>query len=145
MNFWLYLAIILILAEFLVPGAVLIFIGLAAGIVGVLVYLGWIDGLIASATTFFMISLVFVLGLRSVALKFLPGDTSVDNVSLDDEPIGAIVEVISEISASVPGRISYRGTGWPAKSSSSHEKGDKVIIKGKSDEYWLVTSIEEGI
>lgn len=141
MNFWLYLAIVLILAELILPGAVLSFVGIAAGVVGVLVYFGVIEGFVEGLTWFFLSSLVSVLGIRSLFLKYMPGESSKENTSLQDEAIGAIVEVLEEIKPSVPGRISYRGTGWPAISETEQQKGAKVTIAGRSNQFWIVKSL----
>lgn len=142
--FWSILAIVCLLAEFVVPGAVLGFIGAAAAIVGLAEYLGWVEGWMPALTLFFISSLFLVLVVRTLFLRFFPGDSKVDNVDDDADAIGAIVDVLQDITPAKRGRIRYRDSSWEAESEETLIKGEKAVILSRSGSLWIVQSMAKG-
>jgi membrane protein implicated in regulation of membrane protease activity len=142
--FWTILAVVCLMAEFVVPGAVLGFIGVAAALVGLAEYLAWVEGWVPSLTLFFIISLFLVLVVRTFFLRLFPGDSKVENVDEDEEARGAIVEVVQDITPARRGRIRFRDTTWDAESEESLPKGEKAVIIARSGSLWIVQSMAKG-
>ena len=141
---WFYLAAACILAEFILPGAILVFLGLAAATVGSLLLWGLIDNWYEAITAFFLISMIYVLLIRSLFFKFFPGETTITDVDQNHEAIGSIVEVIETITRSRAGRIRYRNTSWQAMSDEEFAVGAKAIIIDRKDQIWIVASADKG-
>ncbi|HET9237108.1 MAG TPA: NfeD family protein [Oligoflexus sp.] len=142
--FWTLLALVCLLAEFVVPGAVLGFIGVAAALVGLAEYLGWVEGWLPSLTLFFVCSLFLVLVVRSFFLRLFPGDTKVENVDEDADARGALVDVIHDITPARHGRIRYRDSTWEAESEETILKGEKAVIVARSGPLFIVQSMAKG-
>lgn len=143
---WLIAGIILMLAEKIVPGLVVIFLGLAAVLVAAARWLGWIEGLLDSFTYWFVLSLVIVLGLRGIVSRVFPSEISLSPSSSDEDAIGRIVEVIEEIGSDHDnGRIRFRGTTWQARSEFGRVfPSQKAKIIARDNIVWIVDPIDEG-
>jgi membrane protein implicated in regulation of membrane protease activity len=112
---WFVSGLLLIGTELFLPGLVVSFLGLAAILVAALRWLGLISGIVPSFTAWFVSSIVLLLGLRHLVLKWLPADTSFQTTDEDIEAIGQIVDVVKEVSSgNDQGRIRFAGTTWPA-------------------------------
>lgn len=142
--FWTILAMACLLAEFVVPGAVLGFIGVAAALVGLAEYLGWVEGWVPSLTLFFISSLFLVLVVRSFFLRLFPGDTKVENVDEDADARGSLVDVIQDITPARHGRIRFRDSSWEAESEETILKGEKAVIVARSGTLFVVQSMAKG-
>jgi len=144
LTVWIALAALCFLLEFVIPGAILSFLGIGAALVALGLYLGWIEGWVDSLTTFFVVSIFLVSVIRSLFLKLLPGDSSVANVDEDQQAIGAMVEVVQDISPSKLGRVRFRQSTWEAESDEYIQKGEKVLIVSRSGQRWIVQSLLKG-
>ncbi|SMF43736.1 NfeD family protein [Pseudobacteriovorax antillogorgiicola] len=144
MRFWLYFAIVCIVAEFFLPGAVLVFIGLAASVISLLIYLGLIDSWVTAFTMFFICALVNVLLIRTLCMRFFPGESRVANVEIDADAIGAVVLVTQDIHPESSGRIQYRNTTWEALSRETLTAGRQAVIVKRQGVAWVVSSLEKG-
>lgn len=142
--FWSILAVICLLAEIVVPGAVLGFIGVAAALVGIAEYWGWIEGWVPSLTLFFMSSLFLVLVVRTFFLRLFPGDIKVENVDEDEDARGALVEVLEDITPAKHGRVRFRDSTWEAESEETLIQGEKAVIIARSGSIWIVQSMAKG-
>ena len=72
-SYWIIFGLILIIGEFVVSGLVLIFLGLAAVIVGGLAYFGLINDLTWEITLFAVLSLALLAGARRFLRDWLFG------------------------------------------------------------------------
>lgn len=136
--FWLILGAVLIILEFIVPGAILAFLGIAALIVGGFYYYGMLSSILYGFIYWFIISLVLVFFLRSFVLRFMPADCRYQPVDEDDNATGSWAEVVEEIRPGQPGRIRFRGTTWQARGEGHCVKGAKVMIAGRMGNAWQV-------
>lgn len=139
---WIVIGTVLVVLEFLVPGAVFGFIGAAAIITGGLIHFGHLTGMLNIMMTFFVTSFVFILVLRSSLLKFFPDNSIVENTDELQDSIGRIVVVTEKITPFKRGRIKYLDTDWAAQSDSEFVAGDQAIITGRDGNCWIVKSIE---
>lgn len=125
---WLVVGAILIALELVLPGLITVFFGVAAWLVAGAVWLGLIESWSAMIGAWVLISLVFVLSIRSFLARYISGDQETGNVDEDTEAFGQVVQV-TEVDASDPtkGRISFRGTLWDAESLSA-----PLVLEGQA-------------
>ena len=135
---WFVVGAILALLEFVVPGAILGFVGLSCIVVGLLVHFGTLEGWVDILLAWFAISIFCILVLRSFCLKLMPGDATVDNTDEDKEVYGSVVEVVKAIPPGGIGRIRFRDTTWQAIAGVPLKEGDKAIIVGRQESTWIV-------
>ncbi len=139
---WLILGAVLLLLEFLLPGLVVMFVGLGALTVALGMHLQIINTLFEQLGTWFASSLVYMFTLRVMLVRLYPSDT--EKVSIDeiDAAIGAQVEVIERIPNGGHGRIQYNESTWQARMKNAHGKtarvGTFVKIVGRANITWLV-------
>ena len=116
------------------------FLGLGALVVALLRWLGLIDSLAYSFTAWFVSSLAFIVFLRSTLQRFVPSETSFTPLEEDSDLFGAVAEVVETVSSShTDGRISFRGTTWPATSDAAEiPTGAKVTILFRDNLGWRV-------
>ncbi|MDP6698593.1 MAG: NfeD family protein, partial [Candidatus Latescibacteria bacterium] len=103
---------LLLALEVVVPGMVLGFLGASALFIALFIWLGWIDSWISALTSFFILSLVMLVGLRGLFQRFIGGDVERQSTDEDLEAFGAIVEVVETIAPQQPGRVRYRDATW---------------------------------
>ena len=113
--FWLVLAFVLMTAELVIPGGIIIFLGLGGLVVAICAQLGLIDYWANAITLWFVSSLILIVLLRSIAQKMVGGDASVANTDEDVDLFGVEIDVLETIGpAEKTGRVQFRGTQWQA-------------------------------
>lgn len=139
-GFWWIFGIILVLAEFLLPGLVIVFLGLGAFFVAALTHFGIITGVVQQLLTWFASSLFFLFTLRFAVVLYYPSDTKIGDTDEDKEVIGEIVTLLEDISENKNGRIKHSESTWPAKSENGENinAGEKVEIIGRDNLTWIV-------
>jgi membrane protein implicated in regulation of membrane protease activity len=139
LTIWIVLGAALIVLELIVPGAVLVFLGTGAMLVAFLIWLGLIQTWVASVTTWFIVSLVLLLVLRSFFQRFISGDTERQSTDEDLDAYGEVVDVVEAIGPDKEGRIRYRGTTWQATCyDHTLEAGSKAQIVYRESLVWIV-------
>ncbi|MCP4135344.1 MAG: NfeD family protein [bacterium] len=138
--FWIIGGIILMVLELAVPGLIIVFFGAGAVVVGILNWLGLVTGVAESFLAWIVISSVFILLFRKLALKFFPPESSYQLVEEDVDSIGTIVTVVTAIDEkTTEGRIMYNGTSWQAVSNSGTiEAGQKARLLYRDNISWVV-------
>jgi len=139
-GFWWIFGIILTLAEFLLPGLVVVFLGFGAFVVATLLHFGIIYGLFQEIITWFISSLIFLFTLRFAVIMYYPSDTRVDQIDEDDAVIGEITTLLEDISKDKKGRIKHSESTWSVISENGEEikAGSKVEIIGRDNLTWIV-------
>ena len=142
-SLWLSFGIFLTAIEFLVPGLVMVFVGLGSLTVALGMYLGYIDGIIPQFITFFISSIFYLLTLRFLVLRFVPTDSRKENIDEDEVVIGSIVELVVDIEPGELGRIEHSGSSWQARAEGDQTilKGEQVKITGRDNITWIVQKI----
>ena len=127
---WLIGGAILILLEFLIPGLIVIFLGLGALTTAGLIYFGLIRDAWIAVASFAAFSILMLVTLRKVILRFYPSLT--EQVETDENAliVGRRAMAVSELSEhDFSGRVKYAGAGWPARSESGEiPAGSEVEI-----------------
>ena len=142
-SLWLSSGIFLIAVEFLVPGLVMVFVGLGALTVALGMHLGHVDGVLEQFITFFISSIIYLLTLRFLVLRFVPSATRKENIDEDEEVMGSIVEIVADINSGEFGRIEHSGSTWQARAEGNQTilKGEQVKIIGRDNITWIVQKI----
>lgn len=131
---WLILGLLMIGAEFLIPGFVIFFFGVGAIVLSVLTWL--IPGLRSN----YVLQLILWLASSGLTLAFLRkffgkifrGREQKDTG--EDEFVFKTAEVIEPISQNKPGRVSFQGTTWKAIAfDETIKSGDMVEILKKEN------------
>ena len=139
---WIVSGAVMILAEFLFSGFIVVFFGLGAVIAGIAVALGvpgsgGIPFLIFSAS-----SVTLLLLARNRMKAWFQGDLVEEkNADIDTGIIGDNVEVISGFDHLSPGYgiVSYRGSNWNAKSEQeTYEPGSRRQILGRESNVLII-------
>jgi membrane protein implicated in regulation of membrane protease activity len=140
-NLWLGFGIFCIVSEFLLPGLVMVFVGLGALTVVLGMHFGYLDSLSNQFIVFFISSLIYLFSLRFLVLHFVPTNTRKEKINEDEQVIGSEVEVIEDISAGKLGRIKYSESTWQAKAVTTILKGEKATIIGRDNITWIVQKL----
>ena len=142
-SIWLGSGIFLMAIEFLVPGLVMVFVGLGALTVALGMQLGYIDEIPQQFTTFFISSIIYLLTLRFLVLRFVPSVTRKENIDEDEEVIGSIVEIVADINSGEFGRVEHSGSSWQARVEGDQTilKGEQAKIIGRDNITWIVQKI----
>ena len=129
--------------EFLVPGLVMVFVGLGSLTVVFGMHFGYIDGILQQFTTFFISSIIYLLTLRFLVLRFVPSVTRKENIDEDEEVMGSIVEIVADINSGEFGRVEHSGSSWQARAEGDQTilKGEQVKIIGRDNITWIVQKI----
>lgn len=142
---WLIGGAVLMVLELLMPGMIIVFFGVAALAVGLLLYAGFISGVVNSLIAWFILSLLCVVIFRRLALRFFPSESSYQLVEDDVSAAGTEVDVLKEVQVdSSEGRISYNGTSWPAVSrEGAIAAGRKARLLYRDNISWVVEAVDE--
>lgn len=127
-SYWIIAGLLLVIAEFMVSGLVVIFFGVAALVVGSAKYLGLINDLTWELTLFAVISVLLLVFVRRYLREQIMGrETDAEGPEDNAGLIGQRATVDAPFSKGF-GSVSYRGARWQAQSSHSLESGDTVRI-----------------
>jgi inner membrane protein len=138
---WLIVGVALMALELVVPGGIVFFLGLGAMVVALFVFTGVIDGWMQALTAWFVVSLVFVLGLRNFAQKIIPAEVGRGNTDEDLAAYGQTAVVVERIPANGEGRIDWQGSTWQARNyreDADIEAGTVVRLIFRDNILWLV-------
>ena len=142
-SLWLGSGIFMMAVEFLVPGLVMVFVGLGSLTVVFGMHFGYIDGILQQFITFFISSIIYLLTLRFLVLRFVPSVTRKENIDEDEEVMGSIVEIVADINSGELGRVEHSGSSWQARAEGDQTilKGEQVKIIGRDNITWIVQKI----
>lgn len=140
-TLWLIAGVVLMLLELVVPGGIVVFLGLSATLVSLLLYTGVIDGWIAAFTVWFVGSLVLFFSLRGLVNKLLPAHVERTKTDEDLDAYNEIAVVNQRIPVNGEGRINFRGSTWSARTHQAQhaiEVGTQVRVVLRDNLVWLV-------
>lgn len=138
---WIVAGAILMILEVVVPGGIVVFLGLAAILVGAAVKFGWIEALSHSLIAWFALSIAALFFLRAFFLKYFEGDSSVQDVSEEADYLNSLVEVTEEVLPHREGRVAFRGTTWGARSEEALPVGAQAMITGRDGNIWIIKAL----
>ena len=138
--FWVLLGLLLMGAEFLIPGFVIFFFGAGALVTGALTALvpGLKSNLVLQILLWLATSAATLFSLRKYFAQIFKGKLL--NKNGEDEFVGRQAVVYETIRPDRPGRVRFQGTTWTAVSySESFEPEETVEILEKENLTLLVT------
>lgn len=123
---WILVGLALIAVEVAIPGGVImLFFGVSAMIVGVLVALGVGGPVWFQALLFSVMSVVSLLTLRGPVLRRM--NSHGGSAEQVDSIAGAHAVVVEDIAPKGEGKVELRGTSWMA-----HNVGDSALVAGQT-------------
>lgn len=143
---WLIGGMAMMAAELLLPGGIVFFLGLAATLVSLLLYVGLIEGWLQAFTTWFVGSLALFFGLRGVVQRIVPAEVERGKTDEDLDAYNHPAEVVETIPADGEGRIAFRGSTWGARNYHADRDlpaGTPVRIVFRDNLIWVVEAVEE--
>ncbi len=140
---WIALAVLFALAEIIVPGGVIFFLGVSSVIVATSLWLGLVTSWINALSLFFISSLALIVSLRAVVSRFAEGDSSMANTEEILDEVDEIVEVLDTIGPGESvGTISFRGTSWRALGDGREIKeGAQARIVSRENTTYIVDPV----
>ncbi|MEP4078177.1 NfeD family protein [Haloferula sp.] len=131
-TLWFIAGAFLILAEFMVPGVVLVFFGVGALTTSLTTWLGFTESLASQTLTFGASSVIFLFTLRKLVKGWFVGKSEDENGDLDDDFTGREAKVTSDIPGpGMDGRIEIKGSEWKARAENTIVAGTTVIIDSR--------------
>lgn len=122
---WFVAGVILILAEFAIPGVFICFFGIGALLTGLAAWMLPELSFAFELLLFSVLSVVFLLVCRRFMPKVFRGTETVDDSDIDNDDVaGAEVVVVEAVTPDAPGRVEFRGSCWNACA-------DRVIAVGE--------------
>ena len=126
---WFIAGVMLVVAEFAVPGVFICFFGVGALLTGTAVWL------FPSLPPAAQIALFAVLGVGVLAgcRRFMPqsfrGSKKIDDSDIENDDIaGAEAVVTEEIAPGAPGKVEFRGSQWTARADRVIAVGERASI-----------------
>jgi hypothetical protein len=132
---WFIMAIVLSLAEIIIPGGILINLGIASIIVAFGVKFAILETWVSTLTTWFILATFLLFILNFFTNKFFGGEQTIENTDEDLDIFGKEAVVIEKIGPGIgKGRVEFHGTTWSALSDGSEiPAGSQVKIVCKDN------------
>jgi membrane protein implicated in regulation of membrane protease activity len=140
-EMWLLSGAIMMLLEFIVPGGIIVFLGIAAMVVGGSSYYKWIVSTPMAFLMWFIVSIILIIFLRSIFIKYFEGDSQIQNTNEDLDLAGSLVEVVEDIFPHKLGRVRFRDSTWGARSDEEFKVGTKVVVSRRDGNNLVVKSL----
>jgi len=126
---WLIAGVILILAEFVVPGVFICFFGVGALLTGVATLIFPTTPLAWALLIFTILSLISLFTCRRFMPKTFRGVSKVDNSDIEnDDVVGAEVTVVEPVAPDAPGKVEFRGSLWTASADHQIAAGEHAKV-----------------
>jgi membrane protein implicated in regulation of membrane protease activity len=135
---WFLVGLVLLLLELVLPGLIVMFFGIGAWITS-LSTLIFHPGLNAQLLIFIVSSVLCLALLRRYLQKKFFGENRSNVNTLEEEFIGKTGVADTDLKPGKPGKISFKGTTWPAISDTEVEAGEQVKILDKESITLYVT------
>ena len=140
-HLWLIAGVLLILAEFAVPGFIVFFFGVGAILTALTTWIGLTSGAGSQCFVFGLSSFALLFGLRRFAKGIFVGTTDPAVGDLDDDFTGREARVIQDIPGGIAdGRVEIKGAEWKARADSPIPAGSIVVIDRREGLTFHVTA-----
>ncbi|MBT1444049.1 NfeD family protein [Shewanella sp. JM162201] len=142
---WGGVGVVLMLAEVIVPGGIVILLGAACLVVAGALWVGLVEGLPQAFTLWFISAMVLLLAFRSVTQRLVGGDSHVDNTDEALDIYNQLALVKADIGpGEKPGRVEFQGAEWPALGDGSLiASGAKVRVICRENISLIVENLGE--
>ena len=143
---WFVVGLVLILLEFAVPGVILVFFGIGAWIVTILVYFNVLTSLTSQLFVFGAASVALLVVLRKwVKDKFFGHISGSQDLSQNlDEFVGKNVQVLTDvIPGKTDGQVEFKGANWNAVADVEIKRGETATIVKNDGLTLIIKKMEE--
>lgn len=126
---WFLFGLVVMLGEIITPGFVLIFFGMGAWIISLLLWLGVPISFTGQLFIFLIVSVLLLVVFRKYGKKYFQGKVSRPDVagSIDDIR-GEKAIALSDIQPLIGGKVEFHGTVWNAEAEVAIAKGASVEV-----------------
>ncbi|MDP1677416.1 MAG: NfeD family protein [Bacteroidota bacterium] len=126
---WFLFGLVVMLGEIVTPGFVLIFFGIGAWIISLLLWLGVPISFTSQLFIFLITSVLLLVVFRRFGNKYFKGKVSKPDVagSIDDIK-GEKAIALSDIQPTIGGKVEFHGTLWNAEADVAITKGASVEV-----------------
>ena len=126
---WFLFGLVVMLGEIITPGFVLIFFGMGAWIISLLLWLGVPISFTSQLFIFLIVSVLLLVVFRKYGKKYFQGKVSRPDVagSIDDIR-GEKATALSDIQPLIGGKVEFHGTVWNAEAEVAIAKGASVEV-----------------
>lgn len=129
---WFLAGLVMVLAEFALPGIILVFLGLGAWVTSFFYWMGWVESEGAQTAVFAISSLVLLIGLRRLFKDWFMGRSLNGSAEVDlEEFLGRKARAVDGIPAGGTGKVEFKGVHWSAYSDDAVLTGEAVVITGR--------------
>jgi membrane protein implicated in regulation of membrane protease activity len=144
---WLLVGLFLMSLELVIPGGIVVLLGLACLIVSGAQVLDLVHGLAPSMTLWFISSMILLLTCRSITQRLIGGDSHIGNTDERVDIFNQLAVVKEDIGpGQTAGRIRYLESDWNALGDGSVIKaGAKVKIICRENIGFIVEPVPEEI
>ncbi len=126
---WFLFGLVLMLSEIITPGFVLIFFGVGAWIISLMLWLGVPISFTSQLFIFLITSVMLLVVFRRFGNKYFKGKVSKPDASRSIDDIkGERAIALSDIDPSIGGKVEFHGTLWNAESVVAIAKGASVEV-----------------
>ncbi len=142
---WFVIAVALVLLELALPGVIIVFFGLGAGVTSLALWLGLITSLDAQLMVFSISSLILLFALRRWVKNRFTGyvpDAASGAANLDDFA-GAKAVAAEDLIPGKAGPVDFRGSRWSAVTDTPVARGETVVVT-RLDGLTLYVTRKEG-
>lgn len=130
---WFVVGFCLVIAEFALPGVVVVFFGLGAWLTSLATWLGWLKDPGMQSLFFAVASLVLLFGLRRWVRDWFMGLQETGTAQQAEDALeGVEVRVVSAIESGGQGKVELRGAQWNARSDQALQPGTLAIIERRN-------------
>ncbi|MBQ9430478.1 MAG: NfeD family protein [Kiritimatiellae bacterium] len=136
---WFLVGVGLAFLELATPGFVILFFGLAAITVSLVVWLCPALSFTWQLGIFMILTIGYIVFLRSWLKNMLVGKTSNEGGDPDSEVIGQQTTVVEAIPANGEGKVEVFGTNWRAVAATPLSVGTRVRVAAQNN---LVLTVE---
>jgi inner membrane protein len=131
---WFLVGFVLLLAELVLPGFVVIFFGIGAWMTALLLLIGVLKSFNSQLLVFIITSIVSLIIFRKKGKRIFEGKTSgklAPNQSVDDIKGEKALVVEAVLPGKLGGKVEFHGTLWEAEADEPIERGSVVEIVGR--------------
>lgn len=133
---WFVIGLVCLLLEFILPGIVIVFFGIGAWIVALLLLLLPMP-IEYQLLVFISSSLFLLMALRRNLQKWFFKENADDLLTMQ-EYVGEKAIVVEAIAGKMSGKVELHGTRWEAEAECEIAVGAPVIVRGKKNLTLLV-------
>ena len=127
---WFLVGLLLLLAELVTPGFVVIFFGVGAWVTSLLVAFGWLPTFNAQLLCFMVASILALVLFRKKGKALFEGRRAGGYGASDaiESVVGEKAVVVEDIAPNAAGKVEFNGAHWQAEASVAISKGSTVSI-----------------